>query len=137
MPSSDDQTKEKAIRQLRKLVDVGLYPAEAYEFVQQGLFFTVQKIHGTDPPPGTNRHISGAELCHGLREYALSQWGLMARTVLARWNITSTLDFGTIVFSLIEIGQMQKTDDDTIDDFRNVYDFRTTFDRDYRIAGVS
>jgi uncharacterized repeat protein (TIGR04138 family) len=136
MPPSDDQTKEKANRQLRRLVDVGLYPGEAYDFVQQGLFFTVQKIHGAEPTPGVSRHINGADLCHGLREYAASQWGYLARTVLARWNITSTLDFGTIVFSLIEIGHMQKTDQDTIDDFRNIYDFRAAFERDYRIEGA-
>ena len=71
--------------------------------------------------------MSGQQLCEGLREYALQQWGYLARTVLRRWNITSTVDFGKIVFALVEIGQMQKTDDDTLDDFRNVFDFRAAF----------
>jgi uncharacterized repeat protein (TIGR04138 family) len=136
MPPPDDQTQEKANRQLRKLVDLGLYPQEAYDFVQQGLFYTVQKIHGSEPAPGVSRHINGAQLCLGLREYAITQWGYMARTVLARWNITRTLDFGTIVFSLIEIGNMQKTEQDTIEDFRSIFDFRTAFERDYRIEGA-
>ena len=43
------------------------------------------------------------------------------------------MDFGRIVFALIEAGQMQKTDEDTIEDFRNVYDFKTAFETDYRI----
>src|SRR5437764_9937121 len=132
MPPPDDQTQERSISQLKRLIDeVGVYPEEAYDFVQQGLHHTVQTIHGAQVEAGVSRHVSGQELCEGLREYALAQWGLLARTVLRRWNITSTLDFGTIVFSLIEIGHMQRTDEDTIDDFRNVYDFRSGFERGY------
>lgn len=56
------------------------------------------------------------------------QYGMMARTVLSRWNLTSTYDFGKIVFALVDNGYMSKTDEDSIDDFRNVYDFRTAFD---------
>jgi uncharacterized repeat protein (TIGR04138 family) len=61
----------------------------------------------------------------------------MARTVLRRWNITGTLDFGRIVFALVEAGHMQKTDDDTLDDFKNVYDFRNAFESRYRIKVAS
>ena len=64
---------------------------------------------------------------------ALARWGLMAGAVLRRWGITSTMDFGRIVFVMIENGMLQKTDDDTIEDFRNVYDFRTAFEAKYRI----
>jgi uncharacterized repeat protein (TIGR04138 family) len=53
--------------------------------------------------------------------------------VLRQWNIQSTLDFGRIVFALIEAGQMQKTDDDTIEDFRNVFDFKSALELEYRI----
>lgn len=134
MPPPEDQTKEKSLRELRHLVEeIGIYPAEAYEFIQQGLHYTVRKIHSDRVEEGVCRHVSGQDLCEGLREYALMQWGLLARTVLRRWNITATSDFGAIVFSLIEIGHMQKTDDDTVEDFRNVFDFRTAFERGYRI----
>jgi uncharacterized repeat protein (TIGR04138 family) len=57
----------------------------------------------------------------------------LARTVLVRWNVTSTYDFGRIVFAMVDSGLMQKTDDDSIEDFRNVYDFKTAFDAAYRI----
>jgi len=118
--------------------DVALYPLEAFLFVQQGLTHAANKIHGEAPDDekdrSDSRHISGQQLCEGLREYALSRWGLMARTVLARWGITATYDFGRIVFALIDAGFMQKTDHDNIDDFRNVFDFRTAFDAaGYRI----
>ena len=113
--------------------DLGLYPPEAYAFIQQGLSFTVQKLHGNVKDPKANRHVSGPDLCEGLRELALSQWGRLARTVLRRWNVTTTLDFGRIVFAMVEAGLMQKTDDDSLEDFRNVFDFRIALENEYQI----
>ena len=113
--------------------DLGLYPPEAYAFIQQGLSFTVQKLHGKVKDPKANRHVSGPDLCEGLRELALSQWGRLARTVLRRWNITTTADFGRIVFAMVEAGLMQKTEEDSLEDFRNVFDFRTALENEYQI----
>ncbi len=104
---------------------VGLYPVEAYAFVQDGLRFTVARLHGSGRPGKGQGHVSGQQLAQGLREYAHVQWGLMAEEVLRRWNITSTYDFGRIVFSLVEGGIFHKTDADHIGDFRDVYDFRS------------
>ena len=135
MPPSNEPAKQKSLQQVAR--DAGLYPPEAYEFVQRGLSYTVQKIHGTIADPDASRHISGQQLCDGLRDFALKQWGMLARTVLRRWGIHCTLDFGRIVFSLIDAGQMQKTDDDTLEDFRNVFDFRNAFEAGYRIQAAS
>jgi len=135
MPPSNEPAKHKSLHQLAR--DAGPYPAEAYEFIQRGLSHTVHKLHGASPDPNGSPHVSGQELCEGLREFALMQWGLLARTVLRRWDITCTLDFGRIVFALINAGQMQRTDEDTIDDFRNVYDFKTAFEAGYRIQMAS
>ena len=148
----------KTAKTLQEIADaVGLYPADAYAFVRQGLTRTVESVHGPAEggdakpatgqaagkprrkPPSTDvddasRHISGRDLCIGLRDEAWERWGLLARTVLARWNITSTLDFGRIVFALVEHQWLQKTDDDTINDFRGVYDFRAALEVDYRVT---
>jgi uncharacterized repeat protein (TIGR04138 family) len=113
--------------------EVGLYPVEAYQFVSDGLRHTVDKLKGRVQDTQASRHISGRELSEGLREYALSQWGLLARTVLYRWNVTKTEDFGRIVFALVDNGWMTKTDEDSLDDFKDVFDFRTAFERGYRI----
>lgn len=124
---------EKTLQQVVEIV--GTYPIEAYIFVREGLGYTADKIHGQAVAEGdVARHISGQDLCQGLREFALQRWGLLARTVLRRWNITSTIDFGQIVFALVEHNHMQKTDEDDINDFRQVFDFRTAFDADYRIT---
>jgi uncharacterized repeat protein (TIGR04138 family) len=130
MPPAEPQP-EKSLQEV--VEEVGLYPMEAFEFVQQGLSFTVNKMHGEVRDPNKNRHVTGQDLCEGLRELALENWGLLARTVLGRWNIRKTLDFGRIVFALVDNGYMQKTEDDGIEDFKDVYDFRTAFESDYRI----
>jgi uncharacterized repeat protein (TIGR04138 family) len=132
MPPSEKPIKEKSVQQV--VEDVGLYPPEAYAFIQRGLTHTVQKMHGKQKDPKASRHVTGHDLCEGLREVALAEWGRLARTVLRRWNITSTLDFGRMVFAMVEAGLMQKTEDDSIEDFRNVYEFRTAFESEYQIA---
>ena len=130
-PPSDQQGPEKSLEEI--VDEVGVYSADAFRFVQEGLSFAATNVHGEGRDPGMSRHISGQQLCEGLRDYALARWGLMAGAVLKLWGITSTMDFGRIVFVLIENGMLQKTDQDTIDDFRNVYDFRTAFEAKYRI----
>ena len=131
MPPTEPLGSEKKLEEI--VEEVGLYPIEAYEFVHNGLGYTVNKLHGNKTDPKASRHVSGRDLCDGLREYALGKWGLMARTVLARWNIRKTYDFGRIVFAMVDNGLMQKTDDDSLEDFRDVFDFKTAFDAGYRI----
>jgi uncharacterized repeat protein (TIGR04138 family) len=135
MPPPKDPTRQKKTRP--PLLDYGAYPPEAYDFVQQGLSFTVGNVHGDVPKPRASRHVSGQQLCEGIRAFALNQYGMLAGTVLRLWNINTTLDFGRIVFALIEAGQMQKTDDDNVDDFRDVFDFKTAFEAEYRIPELA
>ncbi len=82
-----------------------------------------------------NRHVSGRELCWGLRDYALKRWGILARVVLETWNITRTVDFGRIVFGFIDFDMMRRQDDDSLEDFKEVYDFTEAFDEPFR-AGL-
>ncbi|HXG12137.1 MAG TPA: Minf_1886 family protein [Gemmataceae bacterium] len=114
------------------------YAYEAYEFVFAALAHT-QKMLGHDPaeepgaPNRPQRHVSGPELLEGIRDLALRQFGLMARTVFRLWGINRTDDFGEIVFNLIEARLMSKTDSDSRADFHNVYDLDQALVRDYRI----
>jgi uncharacterized repeat protein (TIGR04138 family) len=110
----------------------GVYPPEAYDFVNKGLRYTVLKLQGGSTPDEA-RHVSGQQLCEGLREYAWQQWGRMATTVLRRWNITCTFDFGRIVYEMVDCGIMRTTDGDSVEDFRRVYDFESALESEYRI----
>ena len=99
---------------------------EAFQFVREGLAHTVQSFHG-DGATTTDRHVSGPQLCIGLRDYAINTYGMLAKTVLSRWGIRATGDFGRIVFAMIDAGLMRKSDEDTLEDFQNVYDFEEAF----------
>ena len=126
MSTNQEQAAIRAI-----LSVAGPYPLEAFNFVREGLGHTAERLHGDpDALPELDRHVSGQQLCLGLRDYAIDQYGLLAPVVLEHWNIHRTEDFGRIVFGMIEAGLMSRTDEDTLDDFRGVYDFREAFSRD-------
>ncbi len=113
---------------LSEIVAEGPYPLEAFNFVREGLSYTARRVHGSgDPSQELDRHVSGPELCMGLRDFAIEQYGYLAPTVLRQWRIRRTDDFGRIVFTLIDHGYMSKTDEDTLEDFRGVYDFGEEF----------
>src|SRR5262249_3640090 len=70
----------------------------------------------------------------GIRDLALREFGLMARTVFHMWGIECTGDFGEIVFNLIEANLMSKTEGDSRADFVGVYDLDQALVHDYRIV---
>ncbi|RLC67111.1 MAG: hypothetical protein DRI52_11215 [Chloroflexi bacterium] len=106
----------------------GRYPLEAFMFLQDGLKRAVKEVYGerAEREEGPH-HVTGQQLCYALRDEAIERWGLLARTVLKRWGINSTLDFGRMVFLLTENGLWQKTEEDKLEDFRDVYDFDEAF----------
>ena len=116
---------EKNIEQI--IAEDGRYPLKAAQFISQALHYTVEKNHPEVAKTGGKRHVSGSQLCEGIRELALKRWGMLARSVLGRWNINCTRDFGEIVFLLVNNGLMQKEPTDSIDDFNDVYDFAEAF----------
>jgi uncharacterized repeat protein (TIGR04138 family) len=110
----------------------GAYPQEAFQFVRLGLSHTAKMVYGEggEQPAGgagPERHVNGAQLCMGLRDFAISQYGMMARTVLGHWGIHRTDDFGRIVFALIDAGVMRKSAQDCLEDFQGVFEFDEAF----------
>ena len=115
-------TPEQILVKIQKLIDSNpQYKVEAYSFILAALHYTMSSL--AEP-----RHITGREFCDGIRRYAVDQFGPLARTVLEYWGINETLDFGHLVFALVEVGLMRKTEEDSLDDFRDVYDFKTAFE---------
>ena len=102
------------------------YHREAYFFLREALDHT-QKITGKPPKKNEVRHVSGQELLNGIREYALQQFGPMTLTVLEEWGIKGCEDFGEIVFNMVEIKLLAKTEKDSREDFRSGYDFHNAF----------
>jgi uncharacterized repeat protein (TIGR04138 family) len=115
----------------KKILEGVPYPIEAFAFVREGLSYAVEHVH-EDPEAlaEEDRHITGQQLCLGLRDFAIEKYGLLAPVVLEHWRIRRTYDFGRIVFAMIDAGLMTKTSSDTLEDFQAVYDFDEAFSRE-------
>lgn len=100
------------------------FDERAYLFVLSALEFSQTRL-------SERRHITGAELAAACRDLAIQRYGVLARMVLEHWGVTSTADFGHIVFTLVDLGLLLSQASDTRDDFADVFDFRDAFDRDY------
>jgi len=99
----------------------GQFSPKAVRFIYEGLGYTVRKLAGE---PG---HVTGQMLCEGLRQLALEKWGRLALLVLNSWQLKTTRDFGEIVYLLIRHKWMKAQPTDSIDDFNNIFDFKTAF----------
>jgi len=105
------------------------YHRDGYIFLRDALDFTTtqqKKIKGVSV-----RHVTGPELLDGVRQYALKEFGPMVITVFDSWGIQSCEDIGHMVFNLIGAGVFGKTEEDSIKDFKNVYDFKEAFVRPF------
>src|SRR2546430_2637405 len=103
------------------------YQREAYIFLRDALDFTTKqqkKVKGT-----TVRHVSGPELLEGVRQYALKEFGPLVITVFDSWGIRSCEDIGHMVFNLIGAGIFGKTEEDSIEDFKSVCDFKEALEK--------
>lgn len=116
---------EKPMEQV--ITEDGRYPAEAFSLLQEGLKGAISDNYSqADKQPGEH-HVAGKQICLAIRDLAAERWGMLAPTVLASWNIHATIDFGQMVYLLIENGFMHKTDDDSIEDFRDIFDLAEAF----------
>ena len=98
---------------------------DAYGFMREALDFT-QKLIGAKNQ-GKVRHVTGQELLDGIRQYSLQQFGPMAATVFEEWGVRNCQNFGDIVFNMVEIGLLAKTEKDNREDFQDGYDFNDAF----------
>ncbi|MFH0953366.1 MAG: Minf_1886 family protein [Verrucomicrobiota bacterium] len=106
------------------------YDVHAYLFLREALDFTIKML--AKPSGGPQRHVSGGELLDGIRQYALQEFGPMAKTVLNRWGIKCCEDFGEIVFNLVGKGILGRTEQDKKEDFAGGYDFDEAFCQPFR-----
>lgn len=105
------------------------FPQQAYDFIRGGLAHTVRLVHGegAGDREDESRHVTGQQLCLGLRDFAIKQYGLLARTVLRSWGINRTEDFGRIVYEMIQKQNMRKSEEDAPEHFQGVFDFDEAF----------
>lgn len=113
---------------VRRIVEVDpRYDRAAYFFVFHALDYTLERVD-------RRGHISVQTLLEGIRDFAREKFGYMARTVFESWRVTTTDDFGEIIFNLVDHDLMKKTDSDRKEDARGLYDFAEVFERDFALT---
>lgn len=124
-------------KKIQKIVEKDCrFSVESYQFIFEALDFTAYKLGKKyNSSLEEERHVTGQELSEGIKQFALAKFGFMARIVFEQWGITKSEDFGEIVFNLVESGLMGKTKTDSIDDFKNLFDFHEEFDKKFRFEG--
>jgi uncharacterized repeat protein (TIGR04138 family) len=122
--------------------DAYLFVFEALRYAQEklglGVETAVSRVDADDDDAESEleRHVSGQQLCEAMRQFAHEQYGRLAKQVLNHWGVTSTSDFGEIVYNLIEIGQMKSRPEDRREDFDDVFDFDEAFEQGFQISAV-
>jgi uncharacterized repeat protein (TIGR04138 family) len=98
----------------------GVFRPEAYVFVLEALELAVASLD----EPG---HVSGEDLLERIRILGRERFGALAGDVFNAWGVRGTIDFGRVVFHLVDDGMLHKREEDTLADFIDKYDFRDAF----------
>jgi uncharacterized repeat protein (TIGR04138 family) len=113
-----------ATRQRQRVTDL----ARGHKaFRPEAYFFVLEAVENAMFTHDASRHISGQELLEWIRNLGNDRFGVMAGDVFNAWGVRSTLDFGRIVFHLVEDGLLKKQSQDSLSDFIDQFDFNDAF----------
>ncbi len=98
----------------------GSFRPEAYLFALEALEHAMQD-------QAKPKHITGEDLLEFIRQLGVDRYGPMAPDVFNSWGVRNTLDFGRIVFHLIDRDLLRKRDEDCLTDFLDKFDFDDAF----------
>ena len=101
------------------------FSVEAYEFIGAAVNKAIAEF--AESEDGGKRHITGAELLDVIRVGALEAYGPMAKTVFNHWGLHDTMDIGHVVFNMVDNKLLCSSENDSIEDFRDVFDFESAF----------
>ena len=130
-------TLEEQLDIIRKICEEDdTFPPMAYCFVRDSVHKALdniakakrQNLFADDNPPD----IKGADLCRFFRDTLINRFGPSAIDVLDTWNIKKTSDFGKIIYKLISVEILGKSENDSIEDFDDVFDFTEEFVMPYK-----
>ncbi len=108
----------------------GRYALEAFRFLFESLEVALH-MTGKEDKEGPARHVTGGEVLTAMREHATRCFGPLAGQVWRSWGVHDSIDWGRIVFLLVDAGLLSRQDTDSIEDFRDSFDFDEVFVRAY------
>lgn len=98
----------------------GVFRPEAY-------FFVLEAMENAMAAMDERGHISGEDLLDWIRDLGCERYGVMAGEVFNAWGVQATIDFGRIVFHLVDDGLLRKREEDSLADFIDKFDFQDAF----------
>ena len=117
---------------LRKLaLSDGRYSPEALRFLFESLGLAIE-LAGKGGAEGPDRHVSGQEVLAGMREHAVRSFGPLAGAVWRQWGVHETIDWGRIVFLLVDAGLLNRQESDSVEDFAEGFDYEQVFVEGYQ-----
>ena len=112
------------------------YAYEAYEFVCEAVSFTMKRLgraKSDSSKQAADQHVSGEELLRGVCDLAIREFGLMAPVVFKQWGIRNTDDVGKMVFNLIKVELLSKSDRDAPEDFHELFDLHRALSEGFEL----
>ena len=110
----------------------GRYSPEAIRFLLEGLEYAIE-ISGRGQLKGQARHVTGAEVLLGLCRFAKELFGPLTPQVWRSWGVHQPIDWGHIVFLLVDSGILSRQESDSIEDFRTDLDYEQEFGEGYEV----
>lgn len=109
------------------------YAPDAYHFMRSAIDYAADQLNKSDQSP----HLSAEELYLGACAHALEEYGPLARYLLDSWNLSSSHDFGCIVYNLIEAGVFGKQADDRQEEFDKLIPLEFLLEAPFLTPGVA
>ncbi|MCI0704175.1 MAG: hypothetical protein L0241_24215 [Planctomycetia bacterium] len=109
---------------------------EAYEFVCEAVTYTQDRLgrHAPGDEANEEHHISGEELLRGTCDLAIREFGMMAFVVFKQWGVRTTDHIGEIVFKLISVQRLSKSDRDDPEDFHDLFDLHQALNEGFSLT---
>ncbi len=121
---------EKFTNTVEKIVDQDpRFSEEAYAFISDAVLYTTHKVESDSTMH--KHHITGKELLNGIKDFAMQQFGPIAPAVLRHWGLNDSMAIGHVVFNMVNNQLLGKSQEDTIDDFKNGFDFDMEFSKPF------
>ncbi|HKK27488.1 MAG TPA: Minf_1886 family protein [Gemmatimonadota bacterium] len=103
------------------------YDMRAYILVDESLSALVAELP-------ERRHVTARECADAVLDAAAARFGVLGDVVLEDWGIHTSADIGRIVFALVEGGRVSAAEDDSVEDFDDLFRVEEVFPARYRIA---
>ncbi len=88
------------------------------------VFMALARCRMVDGQPG---HVTGKDVLKAFADEARSQYGPMALPVLSHLGLERGRDVGELVFLMVREGLLTRTEEDSLKDFEDGYDFEEEF----------